>query len=288
MKLERSNVDHPLWRKKVDSSLFAYKGTTIPTWACNMWKIQSIFKGCNSKKLKCSEVKIRFNKKLYSGWVTEAKEGRMTSAYRLWFEEDLLFHLKYSFIMSFMRDIESRLQPDKSKNIEDEIPFWEFLDIEFDNNSRLFLFTSYYTQSPAFPELFKRLVASPIMKKIDDETGNKAEKDRIYKQDWKPRSEYETELGAENVIYMLLDTVNKLFYIGETRNLIKRFNQGHKEISTWDFNRYDVLPDSLNYHRVTIERMLIRDFSTIFINNLNIETKSLSSFTLANKKIDIK
>jgi hypothetical protein len=25
------------------------------------------------------------------------------------------------------------------------------------------------------------------MKKIDDETGNKEEKDRIYKQDWKPR-----------------------------------------------------------------------------------------------------
>jgi len=95
MKLERSNVDHPLWRKKVDSSLFAYKGTTIPTWACNMWNIQSIFKGSNSKKLKSSEVKIKFNKKLYSGWVTEAKEGRKTSAYRLWFEEDLLFHLKY-------------------------------------------------------------------------------------------------------------------------------------------------------------------------------------------------
>jgi hypothetical protein len=187
-----------------------------------------------------------------------------------------------------MRDIESRLQLDKSKNIEDEIPFWEFLDIEFDSKARLFLFTSYYTQIPAFPELFKRLVASPIMKKIDDETVNKKEKDRIYKQDWKQRSEYETELGAENVIYMLLDTANKLFYVGETRNLIKRFNQGHKEIPSWDFYRYNVLPNSLNNHRVTIERMLIRDFSTILVNNLNIETKSLSSFKLANKKIDIK
>jgi hypothetical protein len=55
------------------------------------------------------------------------------------------------------------------------------------NTSGLFIFISYYTQSPAFPELFQRLVASPIMKKIDDETGNKEEKDRIYKQDWKPR-----------------------------------------------------------------------------------------------------
>jgi hypothetical protein len=253
-----------------------------------MWNIQASFRGCNSKKLKSSEVKIQFNKKLYSGWVTEAKGGRKTSAYRLWFEEDLLYYLKYSFIMSFMRDIESRLQPDKSKNIEDEIPFWEFLDIEFDSKNRLFLFTSYYTQNPAFPELFKRLVASPIMKKIDDETSYKAEKDRIYKQDWKPRKEYETELGAENVIYMLLDTDKRLFYIEKTRSLIKRFNQGHKEIPSWNFYRYNVLPDSLNNHRVTIERMLIRDFSTILINNLNIETKCLSNFTLANKKIDTK
>lgn len=288
MKLERSNVDHPLWRKKVDSSLFAYKGTTIPTWACNMWNIQSNFKGCNSKKSKLSGVNIKFNRILYTGWVTEAKEHRKTPAYRLWFDEDLLFQLKYAFIMSFMRDIESRLSPIRTNNIEEEIPFWEFLDIEFDDKTKLFLFTAYYTQSPDFPELFKRLVASPIMAKIDDDTSKKKEKDRIYKQDWKQRSEYETELGAENVIYMLLDTINKLFYIGETKNLIRRFNQGHNEIPKWNYYRYNVLPYPLSRFRVTLERMLIRDFSTIFINNENIETKVLSNYTLVNKKIDSK
>lgn len=41
MKLERSKVDYPLWRKKVDSSLFTYKGTTIPAWACKMWEIDN-------------------------------------------------------------------------------------------------------------------------------------------------------------------------------------------------------------------------------------------------------
>ena len=49
MKLERSNVDFPIWRKKVDSSLFAYRGTTNPTWACNMWNIQSFLGYMNSK-----------------------------------------------------------------------------------------------------------------------------------------------------------------------------------------------------------------------------------------------
>jgi len=38
MKLERSKIEYPLWRKKVDSSIFDYKGTTIPTWACTSQK----------------------------------------------------------------------------------------------------------------------------------------------------------------------------------------------------------------------------------------------------------
>ena len=36
MKLERSNVDFPLWRKKVDKSLFEHNGTHIPSWACEI------------------------------------------------------------------------------------------------------------------------------------------------------------------------------------------------------------------------------------------------------------
>lgn len=49
MKTERSDVQFPLWRKKVDSSLFKYKGTTIPIWVCKMWNISKQFYHCNSK-----------------------------------------------------------------------------------------------------------------------------------------------------------------------------------------------------------------------------------------------
>jgi hypothetical protein len=55
------------------------------------------------------------------------------------------------------------------------------------------------------------------MMKIDDVTSNNKEKDIIYKHDWKNRVEYETEIGAENIIYMLPDSNNKLFYIAETK-----------------------------------------------------------------------
>jgi hypothetical protein len=47
------------------------------------------------------------------------------------------------------------------------------------------------------------------------------------------------------------------------------------EIPSWDLYRYNVLPDSLSNHRVAIERMLIRDFSTILQNNFNIDTMNL-------------
>ena len=88
--------------------------------------------------------------------MTIASIGRKTPAYRLWFSDDLLYNIKDAFLMSYMRDIESRLRKDKSVNIEEEIHFWEFLDIEYDGTSKAFNFTAYYIQKPGFPELFKR------------------------------------------------------------------------------------------------------------------------------------
>jgi hypothetical protein len=49
MKVERSDVDYPLWRKKVDSSLFRQNGTTIPQWTCKMWEIEQDFSSCVSR-----------------------------------------------------------------------------------------------------------------------------------------------------------------------------------------------------------------------------------------------
>ncbi len=43
----------------------------------------------------------------------------------------------------------------------------------------------------------------------------------------KSHSEYKNEIGAENVIYTLLDTKNKLIYIGEAKKLSSRFDRDH-------------------------------------------------------------
>lgn len=117
--------------------------------------------------------------------------------------------------MSFTRDIEDRLRKSKGKkgaNIEDEIPFWEFLDIEYERENKCFYFEAYYVQKPQFSELFKRFIESPILHKIDDELKQKPPF-RIYKTKWRPRAELEFEIGANNVLYFLVDTIGLVPYL---------------------------------------------------------------------------
>lgn len=60
--------------------------------------------------------------------------------------------------MSYMRTLEGLLNRDGE--VEAAIPFWEFLDVEFDPPNKTFILSSYYTQLPSFPHLFARLVGS--------------------------------------------------------------------------------------------------------------------------------
>ena len=289
MKLERSDVNYPLWRKKVDSSLFRQKGTTVPNWACGMWGIQEDFSSCTSRRDPSSKVTVKFNGNSYDGWVTVAKKGRVTPAYRLWYSEMLSHKLKDVFLMSFVRDIENRLRKARGRqerSIEDEIPFWEFLDIEYSREDRAFFFKAYYIQKPQFSELFKRFVQSPILHKIDDELSNKPPF-RIYTTEWKQRGELEFEIGTHNVLYTLIDTRNKLVYVGEASNLVARLRQDHPSIPNWDFFRYNVLPNEIAPHRKTFERMMIRDLASILENKGGVDCIGISDYKLANEKIEM-
>jgi hypothetical protein len=285
MKLERSNIDFPLWRKKVDKSLFEHNGTTIPVWACEMWGLPSLFSEIASRKDKKSEVLVEFNKSQYQGWVTTSKHGRNSAAYRLWFVEELSLVLKRTFLMSYMRALETGLSPLKVAEVEKQIPFWEFLDIEFDYSNKFFKFVAYYTQEPSFPSLFSRLIGSPSIARVDDEVHSK-KGHRIHKQDWKPKEDLEYEIGATNVIYILADTNNKLLYIGEAKDLVKRLSQKYICIPKWNFFRYDILPEHLESLRVPLERMTIRGFASILENRRNVPSILISDYKLANDKID--
>jgi hypothetical protein len=191
--------------------------------------------------------------------------------------------------MSFVRDIEDRLRKSKgteAASIEDEIPFWEFLDIEYERKARTFYFEAYYTQKPAFSELFKRFIESPVLHKIDDELSQKPPF-RIYKNKWRPKKELEFELGANNVLYFLIDTKNKLLYVGEASNLIERLRQDHPSIPEWNYFRYNVLPDEMFPHRKTLERMVITDFAFL-LETQDTASMKISGYRLANDKVDIR
>jgi len=283
---ERSDVEFPMWRKKVDMSLLKKCETPIPNWVSKIWDIDDEYFLTTKKVL----IKILFDKTEFEGHIIKRKKD---NGYRLIlkFEETLGDLLKDIFLMSYMRSIEAELQREIDKNksyesVEKDIPFWEFLDIEMNTENKIFIFKAHYTVEPQFPELFRSLVDSASLKAVQAKAF-KENKISIQKQDWRPRDGLKTEIGAQNVIYTLIDSVNKLIYVGEAKLLKNRLRpNSHPEIKDWNYYRYSQLPIELDPYRVDIERMLIRDMASIFSNNKDINSISLSDYKLVNKKID--
>jgi hypothetical protein len=287
LKTERSDIEFPLWRKKVDASLFKDAATPIPKWLWKVWSIDTLFSKSTSKENSDSIVKVIFDKKEFNGRVIFSSVKGM---FRLFFDKQLSDILKDIFLMSYMRSIEQDLRKNKleysEQEIENEIPFWEFIDIEFDSQKKIFYFKAYYIQKPAYIELFKELVKSHTLKIIDDLLNTKDEF-RFVKQDWEPRNKLKTQIDAKNVIYNLIDTANKIIYIGEAESLLQRLNQNRNVIKDWNYYRFDCLPDGLTRaQRIAIERLLIRTFASFFNNKKGIPTMKVSEYDLANEKID--
>ena len=290
--VERSHVQkRGMWRKKVDNSLFRHNGTVIPKWMVSIWGLEDYFPDVHGKlgrRDPNSATSITFNNVSYKANLTcTFRELRQDKTHRLWQSEELTDELKSVFVMSHMRDIEASLRERSEQgNIEKQIPFWEFVDIEFDSESRGFIYTAHYTQEPMFPQLFSNLAGSPALKVIEDRIEDK-DTFRIHKQNWRPRTNLESEIGANNVIYTLLDINNKLIYVGEAKDIRKRLRNRYPSIPNWTHYRYDVLPsDTPDDMRVSIERMVIRSYASLLQNKSGIDTKDISSYSLANDKID--
>ena len=286
---ERSVIKYDMWRKKVDNTLLRYNGTMIPQWIASKWKLDKHFPtvdGVLHVTDEASNTKIKFDRKIYKDGKVTCSLPKNAQRYRLTIPKELTDKLKSVFLMSHMRDIESALRGGVG-DIETEIPFWEFLDIEFNPDEQQFEFTAYYKQKPMFPELFKHLVGAPKLKVIEDEIFEKSGF-RIHKQDWKPREDLETEIGAENVIYTLLDKKNKLVYVGEAENLVRRLRAGHSLIPNWTHYRYDLLlPKNISKSsRLAIERMVIRSHASLFENTQDVMSIKIPGYRLVNREID--
>lgn len=278
MKTERSNIEFPMWRKKVDDSLLNDCVTPLPNWLSNIWDLTEF--NSRSKNDYSSEVNISFNKKNYQGHITRKDSGTLR---RLHFDRELGDKLKSVFLMSYVRSIEKTLSKKKTKS---DLPeYWEFIDIEFNQIDKNFIFTAYFTHPVDFPNLYKKLVESHIINQIENLHLNK--KLAITKSKWKPKVELEQEINDTNVIYNLIDVDNKVFYIGEAQSLRNRLSGYRHEIPNWTHYRYDVLPSIYGEkERKQIERLLIRTFASVLENDVVLPIKLSSEFRLANKKID--
>ena len=292
---ERKDVEFPLWRKKVDGSTLEHGQTVIPDWVKDgVFGIREVFTESSKKKSE-SEVTVELNyngkRTIYQGWVTTTKFGEKWAAkrkpvMRFFFDNELRAQLRRIFTMSYMRDLERRMRKAKVAEIEAEIPFYEFLDIEWDSASRKFIFKPHYVQAPVYEELFASFQSKRILERIENEIeGNTNGK--ISKGDWKLRSEMSKEVTTENVIYTLIDVNNAEIYVGEASNLSNRFKQKRHEIPDWTHYRVDQLPDDFDDKmRVTLERMMIRSLASLLENNAGIESMEISDFILTNKRID--
>tara|TARA_B110000196_G_scaffold234734_1_gene203196 strand:+ start:441 stop:1400 length:960 start_codon:yes stop_codon:yes gene_type:complete len=316
MKKERASIKFPMWRKKVDPSMWTEDGTTIPNHFVNLWGINLDFINSISVKDPTSEVKIiiqrtngGFDSNIeFSGNLTCAKEGlnkpvgdsahRKNPAYRLYWPSDLTEMLKKQYSMSFIRDIENKITLNKTKlktgedirnrDIENEIPFWEFLDIEYDKNTKMFFFTCYYKQKPLFPNFFNMLASSPTIKKVDNQLSKNKDSDlSFYQQNWRPIDNWITEINTNNVIYMLYSKSKSSIYIGKANNLYERFKNHHMGLKNYDYYRYELIPTELPQKVIgEIERMIIRIFQTTFKNDKGIETISISNIRIDNQTKD--
>jgi len=286
---ERSDVNYNLWRKKVDNTLFKDQMTPIPVWVADMWGIKKKFKHKNGllrKKDKNSLTKIFFNDIDFPGNITCSKQPKGKTTHRLHFSYELKTQLAKTFTMSYMRYWEAKLRGNVG-DIEKKIPFWEFLDIEFNEKKNEFIFKAHYTQESSFPELFKQLPFSHLFQSLEDKILDKSI-NRIYKKDWKKRADLNKEIASRNVIYHLIDISEKKIYIGETeQNLKDRLNTDYQLIPNWTHFRYDVLPaDTTKDMRVAIEKMVIRSFASLLPNTKKIPNIEISNYKLVNKKID--
>lgn len=253
-----------------------------------MWRIGDDFSEVTGRRDPSARIDCIFRGTRYRADIVP---HRHRTQFRLFLHHELRERLGDVYLMSRMRDLDIQLakrtdiRAERSANGSTEQAFWEFLDLEFDAAERTLHLTAHYVQPPTFPNLFSRLAGSPPLRRIDDELAGK-DRLRIHKQSWRSRELFETEIGARNVIYMLADVGNGLFYVGEAVDLVARFRAGHAPIPFWTHYRYDLLPPEFERLRVPLERMLICDIDAILGSWKSDLPMPPDGFRLVNARID--
>ncbi|EHH1031120.1 hypothetical protein J7G20_002488 [Vibrio parahaemolyticus] len=269
---ERNDVEFPVWRKKVDSSLLEDGYTPLPAWVQTLWVMNEKFPSERiGKSSNIGKVSIEYNRNCYEATITRSyRTGTNKFITRLNLCKQLTYELRLVYPVSYMRSYEAKLARDNAsegnaptyKSIEKDSSKWEFLDIEFDTENSRFIFTSHFVLTPEFPNLYNAIIGRfPTPKALKKASLNGA----FRKYKWLPRSEFRKLIHAKNVIYTLMNSKTNEFYIGRAADLQKRYNgkSAHHAIPDWDFFRYNELSEELIPYIDQIERMLIADANAL-------------------------
>ena len=149
MASERSKVRNPLWRKKVDGSMFDDKCTVIPDWVKDdLFGIRDVFPHSekNDPRSKVTITLKHGNGKKTSHWgsVITSHRGKLPPVMRLFYKEDVFEWLQENFCLTFKRNQIRRKLGWNGPTAEKNIPFWEFVDIEYNQNECEFILTAHY------------------------------------------------------------------------------------------------------------------------------------------------
>lgn len=166
--IERSDVQWPLWRKKVDRSLLFYGITPIPIWVCRLWQIESRFGEVHSQKDPASRIDVTMpaDDRRHAGHICRLRTPG--DPYRLYLKGPALRWIRQRFPMTYIRELEAAIADgnDTRTGEASAIAYWEFLDIEYDQSSRTALLTAHYCLPAPFPALMAQLQSADVIDQL--------------------------------------------------------------------------------------------------------------------------
>ena len=145
---ERTNVKFPMWRKKVDGSMFGDKCTVLPDWVKdNVFNIRHRFTEA-SKTHPHSRVTIVIQHKggkttSHWGSVTTNERGDLPPTMRLFWDEEVLQWLKEVYSLTYHR-YRLRRKLDLNGPPAEKDAILGIIDIEYDDEECTFHFTAHF------------------------------------------------------------------------------------------------------------------------------------------------
>lgn len=225
-------------------------------------------------------ISLKWNRENYSIFLRHAYRGN-TDYWQLDWRSNkkLNIALKKEFIQSYIKT------KCKELKVENDIFYGtdEAITIKCIAKQNIEFETFIKVKTP-YDSFFKKLIDLNAFYFID-QTDNK--NFIIKSNDWMPSSKLKDEPDQEFVVYYLIDTVNKLLYIGSAKHLKDRVKLGRSEIPNWNYFRYEVVNPAFAQYLRSIEYHSIMNFATFLNNKAKIKNiDCFSSYKLVN--LDIK